>query len=98
MALSGCCADIRSTYLANTGVAGLEVADVILLIGTNPRVDRRSLDFSAFEPLEGDAQPQPFSWSTPSGAVQNKVLCHIVNTNDALHQSIRQALGSRNSP
>ncbi|KAF6255076.1 NADH:ubiquinone oxidoreductase 76 kDa subunit [Scenedesmus sp. NREL 46B-D3] len=32
-------ADVRSTYTANTTVAGLEVADVILLIGTNPRVE-----------------------------------------------------------
>lgn len=32
-------ADVRSTYLANTTVAGLEAADVILLIGTNPRIE-----------------------------------------------------------
>jgi NADH dehydrogenase/NADH:ubiquinone oxidoreductase subunit G len=32
-------ADVRSTYLANTTVAGLEAADVILLIGTNPRLE-----------------------------------------------------------
>ncbi|GFR43009.1 hypothetical protein Agub_g4009 [Astrephomene gubernaculifera] len=29
--------DVRSTYTANTTVAGLEQADMILLIGTNPR-------------------------------------------------------------
>lgn len=34
-----CAADIRSTYVANTTVAGIEQADVILLIGTNPRVE-----------------------------------------------------------
>ncbi|KAF8071212.1 NADH dehydrogenase [ubiquinone] iron-sulfur protein 1 [Scenedesmus sp. PABB004] len=33
------CADVRSTYVANTTIAGLEAADVILLIGTNPRVE-----------------------------------------------------------
>lgn len=32
-------ADVRSTYVANTTVAGLEAADVILLIGTNPRLE-----------------------------------------------------------
>ena len=32
-------ADVRSTYLANTTVAGIEQADVILLIGTNPRLE-----------------------------------------------------------
>ena len=31
--------DVRSTYVANTGVAGMEQADVFLLIGTNPRVE-----------------------------------------------------------
>lgn len=30
-------ADIRSTYIANTTVAGIDQADVVLLIGTNPR-------------------------------------------------------------
>lgn len=32
-------ADVRSTYIANTTVSGLDEADVILLIGTNPRVE-----------------------------------------------------------
>lgn len=32
-------ADVRSTYLTNTTVAGFEKADVILLIGSNPRVE-----------------------------------------------------------
>ena len=32
-------ADVRSNYLMNTSVAGFEEADVILLIGTNPRLE-----------------------------------------------------------
>ena len=32
-------ADVRSNYLANSTIAGIEEADVILLIGTNPRVE-----------------------------------------------------------
>eukprot|EP00798_Chlamydomonas_sp_ICE-L_P030410 gene30410-35415_t len=32
-------ADIRSTYLANSTIMGLEEADVILLVGTNPRLE-----------------------------------------------------------
>jgi NADH dehydrogenase (ubiquinone) Fe-S protein 1 len=32
-------ADVRSTYIANTTVSGFEKADMILLIGTNPRVE-----------------------------------------------------------
>lgn len=37
--ISCCAADIRSTYVANTTVMGIESADAILLIGTNPRVE-----------------------------------------------------------
>ena len=29
--------DLRSNYLMNTGIAGVEDADLALLIGTNPR-------------------------------------------------------------
>lgn len=32
-------ADLRATYVANTTVAGLEAADVVLLVGTNPRIE-----------------------------------------------------------
>lgn len=32
-------ADVRSNYLANTTISGIELADVILLIGTNPRAE-----------------------------------------------------------
>lgn len=33
------CSDVRSTYVANTTVMGIEVADAILLVGTNPRTE-----------------------------------------------------------
>ena len=32
-------ADVRSNYLMNTTVMGFELADVVLLIGTNPRLE-----------------------------------------------------------
>ncbi len=32
-------ADVRSNYIANTTIAGLEFADVILIIGSNPRLE-----------------------------------------------------------
>ena len=35
--MSGSATDIRSNYLLNTGIAGVEEADLVLLIGTNPR-------------------------------------------------------------
>ena len=32
-------ADVRSNYIANTTIAGLEQADLILIIGSNPRLE-----------------------------------------------------------
>jgi NADH dehydrogenase/NADH:ubiquinone oxidoreductase subunit G len=32
-------ADVRSNYIANTTILGLEKADLILIIGANPRVE-----------------------------------------------------------
>lgn len=32
-------ADVRSTYIFNTGIANLENAGVVLLVGTNPRLE-----------------------------------------------------------
>lgn len=31
--------DLRSNYLLNTTIAGVEEADVVLLVGTNPRFE-----------------------------------------------------------
>uniref|UniRef100_A0A672I9H5 NADH-ubiquinone oxidoreductase 75 kDa subunit, mitochondrial n=1 Tax=Salarias fasciatus TaxID=181472 RepID=A0A672I9H5_SALFA len=36
---SGAGSDLRSNYLLNTGIAGVEEADLLLLIGTNPRYE-----------------------------------------------------------
>lgn len=32
-------ADVRSNYLMNTGLQGISQADVMLLVGANPRVE-----------------------------------------------------------
>ena len=34
-----CSTDLRSNYLLNTSIAGIEEADLVLLIGTNPRFE-----------------------------------------------------------
>ena len=34
-----CRTDLRSNYLLNTSIAGIEEADLVLLIGTNPRFE-----------------------------------------------------------
>jgi tRNA uridine 5-carboxymethylaminomethyl modification enzyme len=75
---------------ANIKELGLELGR--LKTGTNPRVDRNSLDFSQFEPFPGDSDIQPFSFSTKRGSLTNKVTCWTVKTNEGVHQSIRDSL------
>uniref|UniRef100_A0A8C5BAR2 NADH-ubiquinone oxidoreductase 75 kDa subunit, mitochondrial n=1 Tax=Gadus morhua TaxID=8049 RepID=A0A8C5BAR2_GADMO len=37
--MEGAGSDLRSNYLLNTGIAGIEEADLLLLVGTNPRYE-----------------------------------------------------------
>ncbi|XP_056145660.1 NADH-ubiquinone oxidoreductase 75 kDa subunit, mitochondrial-like isoform X2 [Lampris incognitus] len=37
--MAGAGSDLRSNYLLNTGIAGIEDADLLLLVGTNPRYE-----------------------------------------------------------
>ncbi|KAM4558891.1 NADH-ubiquinone oxidoreductase 75 kDa subunit, mitochondrial-like [Odontesthes bonariensis] len=37
--VAGAGSDLRSNYLLNTGIAGVEEADLLLLVGTNPRYE-----------------------------------------------------------
>ncbi|HVM31901.1 MAG TPA: tRNA uridine-5-carboxymethylaminomethyl(34) synthesis enzyme MnmG [bacterium] len=60
-----------------------------LKTGTNPRVNRDSIDFSKTEEQRGDADPQPFSHFTTQFPLQPQIACHITYTNDGTHQAIR---------
>ncbi len=62
-----------------------------LKTGTNPRVDKKSLDFSKFIPQPGDKDPIPFSFSTDK-LVLDQVLCHLVNTNEKTNKVIEDNL------
>jgi tRNA uridine 5-carboxymethylaminomethyl modification enzyme len=57
--------------------------------GTPPRLNRSTIDFSTFRVLEGDADPQPFSFFT-RGMVLPQVVCHIGRTSEATHRVIRE--------
>lgn len=59
-----------------------------LKTGTPPRLDRRTIDFSAFEAQQGDPAPTPFSFRT-SEPLENKVCCYITHTDEGIHQIIR---------
>ena len=59
--------------------------------GTPPRVNRRSVDFSKMELQSGDAEPEPFSFST-ADAPENRAVCYLTYTNERTHEIIRRNL------
>jgi len=92
----------RRTYSAGRAgePASTELADSLkqlgfnvgrLKTGTPPRLDGRTIDWSAFEPQPPDKNPVAFSFSTES-IEQQQIDCHIGYTTDALHQTIRENL------
>jgi len=62
-----------------------------LKTGTPPRLDGRTIDWSAFEPQPGDKIPVPFSFSTDK-LEQPQINCFIGYTTEALHETIRDNL------
>jgi tRNA uridine 5-carboxymethylaminomethyl modification enzyme len=60
-----------------------------LKTGTPPRLDRRTINFSAFEQQPGDSQPTPFSFRTMR-PLDNKVCCYITYTDERIHSLIRE--------
>ena len=77
-----------SISLAN-GIRELGFSWGRLKTGTPPRLDRRTIDFSAFEKQEGDTRPTPFSLRTTEPP-QNRVCCYITQTNESIHDVIRR--------
>src|SRR5881396_3896307 len=59
-----------------------------LKTGTPPRLDRRTIDFSVFEPQYGDPEPTPFSFRTTQ-PLKNKICCYITHTDERIHSVIR---------
>ena len=59
-----------------------------LKTGTPPRLDRRTIDFSVFEPQPGDLEPTPFSFRTTE-KLANKISCYIAHTDEKIHSIIR---------
>jgi tRNA uridine 5-carboxymethylaminomethyl modification enzyme len=63
-----------------------------LKTGTPPRLDRRTIDFSVFEPQHGDPEPTPFSFRT-THPLENKICCYITHTDEKIHSIIRANMG-----
>jgi len=59
-----------------------------LKTGTPPRLDCRTIDFSAFEAQYGDPEPTPFSFRTTE-RLENKICCYITHTDERIHSIIR---------
>jgi tRNA uridine 5-carboxymethylaminomethyl modification enzyme len=59
-----------------------------LKTGTPPRLDRRSIDFSAFPAEYGDDPPVPFSFQTDR-IEQPQIACHVLYTTDRVHDLVR---------
>ena len=59
--------------------------------GTPPRVNARTVDFSRLEVQPGDAEIEPFSFSTTE-PVENRVTCWLTYTNARTHAIIRANL------
>lgn len=57
--------------------------------GTPPRVDGRSLDYSAMEEQKGDEHPGKFSF-TDTRPLQKQASCWITYTNEEVHQELEK--------
>jgi tRNA uridine 5-carboxymethylaminomethyl modification enzyme len=62
-----------------------------LKTGTPPRLDGRTIDWSAFEPQPPDEEPVPFSFSTDTIS-QRQLNCFIGYTTAEVHEAIRKNL------
>lgn len=62
-----------------------------LKTGTPPRLDRRSIDFSRFDEMPGDAAPVPFSFLT--GRLDRpQIVCHQLHTTERVHDIVRASI------
>lgn len=62
-----------------------------LKTGTPPRLDGRTIDWGAFEPQDGDADPTPFSFRTES-IDREQIQCHIAYTNESTLNILRESI------
>ena len=64
-----------------------------LKTGTPPRLDRKSIDFSAFAVERGDDPPVPFSFTTER-INRDQIDCYLLHTTDRVHDLVRDHIGA----
>lgn len=85
----------RAGEFASTGLAesllkqGFELGR--FKTGTPPRLDGKTIDFSAMSPQPGDLNPIPFSFSSDR-ITREQVPCYLGYTNQKTHEIIRRNL------
>jgi len=62
-----------------------------LKTGTPPRLDGRTIDWSAFEAQAGDPVPTPFSFLTEK-IEREQIQCHIAYTTEETHRILRESI------
>src|SRR6267143_143877 len=86
----------RQSYAAGRAgePASVELAEALrrlgfpvgrLKTGTPPRLDGRTIDWTAFQPQPGDRKPVPFSFSTDH-LEQEQIECFIGYTTEGVHR------------
>ena len=79
-------ANLLGNHLRTLGLAWKR-----LKTGTPPRLDGRTIDWSAFEPQAGDQVPTPFSFLTEK-IDREQIQCHIAYTNEETHRILRESI------
>ncbi|KAH9508302.1 Mitochondrial Translation Optimization [Bulinus truncatus] len=65
-----------------------------LKTGTPPRIDKRTIDFSKTQEMNGDDNPVPFSFMNRSVWIkpEDQLPCHMTYTNEAVAEIVRSSL------
>ncbi len=80
-------ANLLGNHLRSLGLAWKR-----LKTGTPPRLDGRTIEWSAFEAQPGDAVPTPFSFLTKK-IERKQIQCYIAYTTEETHRILRDAIG-----